>query len=66
MAKGKSPMLKLKIKRIEHGLTQAELAKKVGITQNALSLCERGVSFPHKKNLDKLAEVLDCKIADLI
>lgn len=60
------PMLKLKLKRIEKGLTQGELAKKIGISQNALSMCELGIHFPKKKTLDKLAEVLDCKIADLI
>ncbi|MDE6585676.1 MAG: helix-turn-helix domain-containing protein [Clostridia bacterium] len=59
-------MLKLRLKRIEKGLTQGELARRVGVSQNALSMCELGVHFPRKKTLDKLAEVLDCKIADLI
>ena len=60
------PMLKLKLKRIEKGFTQCELAKKVGVSQNALSMCELGQHFPKKKTLDKLAEVLECSIADLI
>ena len=66
MANQYVPMLKLRLKRIEKGLTQGELARRVGVSQNALSMCELGVHFPRKKTLDKLAEVLDCKIADLI
>lgn len=61
-----TPMMKLRLKRVEKGLTQAELAKRVGISQNALSMCELGWHFPRKKTLDKLAEVLECSIADLI
>lgn len=61
-----TPMMKLRLKRVEKGLTQAELAKQVGISQNALSMCELGQHFPRKKTLDKLAEVLECSIADLI
>ncbi len=60
------PMMKLKLKRVEKGLTQGELAKKIGVSQNALSMCELGVSFPKKKTLDKLADALECSIADLI
>ncbi len=58
--------MKLKLKRVEKGLTQGELAKKIGVSQNALSMCELGVSFPKKKTLDKLADALECSIADLI
>lgn len=61
-----SPMIKLRLKRIEKGMTQGELAMRVGISQNALSMCELGKHFPKKKTLDKLAEVLGCAIADLI
>ena len=61
-----SPMKRLKIKRIEADLTQSELAKKVGITKNALSSYETGFRFPRKCILDKLAEALDCKIEELI
>lgn len=60
------PMIKLKLKRVEKGFTQGELAKKIGVTQNALSMCELGIHFPKKKTLDKLAEALECSIADLI
>jgi len=60
------PMLNLKIMRIRKGMTQQELAKKVGISQNALSLYEVGGRFPRRGILDKLAEILECDIRDII
>lgn len=60
------PMQKLKLKRIEKGFTQAALAKEIGVSQNAISMCELGITFPKKKTLDNLAKALDCNIADLI
>ena len=65
MSKTKSPMLRLKMKRIEKGLTQEELAKKVGVMRLSISNYETGTRFPRKPILDKLAEALECNIADL-
>lgn len=61
-----SPLLKLKFKRIEKGLTQKELAAKAGIKPITLSGYETGIRFPRKNILAKLAEVLECNITDLI
>ncbi len=66
MKKEKSPMLRLKIKRIEQGLTQEKLAEKVGVIKLTISNYETGVRFPRKHILDKLAEVLECSITELI
>ena len=60
------PMLKLKLKRVEKGLTQKELGEKVGISQNSLSMYEAGLHFPRRNVLDKLAEFFDCEISELI
>jgi transcriptional regulator with XRE-family HTH domain len=60
------PMTKLKIKRITAGLTQKELADKLGITSNAVSFYETGERFPRKKILDKIVEILECDIRDII
>ena len=60
------PMLRLKIKRIEKGMTQQELADLVGIRQNLLSYYETGANFPRKKILDKLAAALDCEVKDIV
>ena len=56
----------LKAKRIEKGLSQQQLADMVGITQNALSCYERGISFPRRNMLDKLARALECEIKDIV
>lgn len=60
------PMTRLKIKRITVGLTQKELANKLGITPHAVSLYETGERFPRRKILDKIVEILECDIRDII
>ena len=66
MKKEKKPMLNLKIMRIRRGMTQVELARKVGISQNALSFYEVGNRSPRMDVLYKLAEVLDCDVKDIV
>lgn len=61
-----NPMLNLKIMRIRKGMTQTELANKVGISQNSLSLYETGLRFPRRMILEKLAEILECDIRDIV
>lgn len=62
----KFPMYKLADKRKRAGLTQSELAERVGLKYAAISSYETGVSFPKRKTLEKMAEVLNCNAADLI
>ena len=45
-------------RRIELGLTQAELAKKARTDQAAISRYERGAQFPNRKMATKLAKLL--------
>ncbi len=66
MERSYKPMKSLKLKRVEKGLTQGELAKMVGISQNSLSLYELGSHFPRRKVLDRLADVLECSVVDLL
>jgi transcriptional regulator with XRE-family HTH domain len=66
MAKKYKPMMKLKLKRIEKGYLQSDLAKMVGVSQNSISMYESGDKFPRRNILDKLAEALDCDAGDLI
>lgn len=49
----------IKKARIEAGLTQAELAKKLGITPQVISQYERGVKNPKFETVAKIAAVLD-------
>lgn len=60
------PMIRLKIKRMDKGLTQKQLSDIVGIRQNLLSCYERGVYFPRKSMLIKLARALGCEINEII
>ena len=60
------PMLNLKIMRIRKRMTQTELANKVGVSQNSLSLYETGLRFPRRMIFEKLAEILECDIRDIV
>ena len=47
-------------RREELGMTQTELAKKVGLTPNMICKLESGAVKPSVDSLIKLAQVLDC------
>ncbi|MBU1152291.1 helix-turn-helix domain-containing protein [Patescibacteria group bacterium] len=49
-------------KRIEKGLSQSELAKKVGTKQSAISRLESGQYNPSIKLLDKVAKALRLRL----
>lgn len=51
--------------RIEKGLTQKELADKVGISGAFMSLIEKGANNPSDENLIKIASVLNVPVGDL-
>ena len=55
-------MLRLKEIRKSRGLTQKELASRVGIAQGYLSSLETGVYLPGLEVLVKLALVLECSL----
>lgn len=52
----------IKQKRIELGLSQDELAKKVGIDQSDLSKIEKGNANPSIKTIHKVVSGLDSKL----
>ena len=47
------------------GLTQVQLAEKVGVTQATVSDWERGDYFPGAQKLPALADALGCTVNDL-
>lgn len=55
-------MLKNKLKQMreEHGLSQVDLAKKLGKSQNTISSWETGRTVPKMKDLNVLCELYDC------
>ncbi len=52
--------------RHECGLTQRELAGKVGVTAQAVSKWERGSSCPDISILDEIACALDVSVSELL
>ena len=49
--------------RVEHGLSQAELARRCGVSQPAIARLERGEHEPRLATLRRVAHALD---ADLV
>lgn len=49
-------------KRLEKGMTQAALARKVGTKQSAIARLESGSTNPTLKGLEKIARALDAHL----
>ena len=56
----------ISIKRKNMNMTQGELAKKLHITDKAVSKWERGLSFPDISLLIPLSEILNISLYDLL
>ena len=59
-------MNKLRDTRKAAGLTQLELSRKTGMSQQDISAIERGDRDPTASTLRKLADALGCKIDDIV
>ncbi|MFS9449917.1 helix-turn-helix transcriptional regulator [Streptococcus cristatus] len=57
---------RLKDLRRQAGLTQVEVAEKLGISQPAYASWERGVKKPTQENLVKIAQILNVSVDYLI
>ncbi|MCH5203292.1 MAG: helix-turn-helix transcriptional regulator [Oscillospiraceae bacterium] len=57
---------RIKKLRIKNGLTQAQLAKAVGVTSAAVGNYEQGISFPKESVLRKLFIALRCTPNELL
>ena len=57
--------IKFKLARVEHDLTQAELAEKVGVTRQTIGLIENGGYNPTLYLCIAIAKVLDKTLNDL-
>ena len=57
--------IRLKLVRTELGLTQAELATRVGVSRKTINTVENGVFVPSTTLALKLAAALGCKVEDL-
>ena len=52
--------------RKENGMTQLELAEKMGVTDKAVSKWERDLSLPDVSSFPKLAEIFDVSVDELM
>ena len=52
--------------RIERGITQAQLAERIGCPQSSVSRWEQTGKAPGTRYLIKIAEALECELKDLI
>lgn len=57
---------KIKLARIRAGLVQSELADRIGVTQNYISLIETGKKMPSLKTFTKIARELDVSPSELL
>ena len=58
-------VLRIERLRKEAGLTQTQLAVRMGVAQNSISMWEHEVILPRTRDLPRLAAVLGCSIDDL-
>lgn len=52
--------------RKKAGLSQAEVAEKLGISSAAVCQWETGKTMPDPRKLPKIAELLNCPVDDLL
>ncbi len=57
--------IKLKLARVEHDLSQAELAKKVGVTRQTIGLIEQGKYNPTLQLCIAICKTLDRTLDEL-
>jgi len=57
--------MRIREHRIQRGLTQRQLAEKLGISQAAVGKWETGTADPRMRQLRALAEALECSIDEL-
>lgn len=56
----------LPIKMAEAGMRQVDLAEAMNMNKATISLWVRGQSFPEMDNIQRIADVLNCKTDDLL
>lgn len=57
---------RLRLKRIERGLSQTALAELTGYSTSQISALETGANGPSEEGLAAIADALGCEIKDLL
>lgn len=58
-------LMKLKAKRVEKGLTQTEMAKRIGMAIATYNHKENGSATFSFNEILKILDILDCKFEDI-
>lgn len=58
-------LLKLKAKRVEKGMTQKEMADKIGIASATYNHKENGIAYFSFNEILKILDILGCKFEDI-
>lgn len=56
----------IKEMRMRHSISQKELAKKIGISANAMCSIEKGYSFPSKETINAICSALEIPVSYLL
>lgn len=59
-------MYGLRALRESKGLSMEDVAKAVGVSRIAVLKWEKGMSVPNSRYIQKLAQVLDCPLEDVL
>lgn len=59
-------MMQIREKRLSLGISQKELAEKLNVSQQAVSMWETGAKIPRTENLIRIAEICDCTVDELL
>ena len=57
---------KIRLIRTHRGLSQKELAEMIGRTPNMIFMYENGKTFPRRQILNKLAEIFNVSVDELL
>lgn len=55
----------IKQKRKQAGISQRELAQRLGVNQVSVCLWESGKNLPRARRLQKIAEIIGCTVGEL-
>ena len=56
----------IRLARIKKGMTQADLAETIGVSQGAVGQWENGMTIPRPKHIVRLSSLLDIPVDELL
>ena len=56
----------IRLARIKKGMTQADLAETIGVSQGAVGQWEKGMTIPRPKHIVRLSSLLEIPVDELL